>query len=150
MTDATVSPSVTPAASGLMAPDARTRRRNRAEKRFRAYGLTAIVIGLLFLAVLLGAIVSKGSGAYQQTFLNVPVYLDPAKLDKKGDGNLEDIKKVSTFGYAPLIQDGLLSTVQDAGIDTPLTKSKDMKNLLSASAAAAGAGFRDRKPRPDR
>jgi len=141
MTDATVSPSVTPAASGLMAPDARTRRRNRAEKRFRAYGLTAIVIGLLFLAVLLGAIVSKGSGAYQQAFLNVPVYLDPAKLDKKGDGNLEDIKKVSTFGYAPLIQDGLLSTVQHAGIATPLTKSKDMKNLLSASAAAEVRDF---------
>ncbi|HAR53310.1 MAG TPA: phosphate ABC transporter, permease protein PstA, partial [Roseovarius nubinhibens] len=31
---------------------------------------------------------------------------------------------------------GLLSEVQKSGIETPLTKSKDMKNLLSASAAA--------------
>jgi len=135
MTDATATPQAAPATS-LVAADARTQKRNRAERRFRAYGMAAILTGLFFLVVLVSSILYNGVGAFQQSFVNVPVYLDPAKLDKNGTGDIEEIKKVSTFGYAPLIQDGLLSEVQKSGIETPLTKSKDMKNLLSASAAA--------------
>lgn len=135
MTDATATPHAAPATS-LVAADARTQKRNRAERRFRAYGMAAILTGLFFLVVLVSSILYNGVGAFQQSFVNVPVYLDPAKLDKNGTGDIEEIKKVSTFGYAPLIQDGLLSEVQKSGIETPLTKSKDMKNLLSASAAA--------------
>lgn len=120
----------------LIVPDARTRRRNRAEARFRIYGLIAIVTGLVFLAALLGTIVWNGAGAFQQSFVTTSVYLDPAKLDKKGERNLDDIKKASTFAYAPLIQAGLLAEVENLGIDTPLAKAKEMKNLLSASASA--------------
>ncbi|MEP6066246.1 MAG: phosphate ABC transporter permease PstA [Paracoccaceae bacterium] len=120
----------------LMKPDARTRKRNAAERRFRAYGLTAIGAGILLLIVLLTTILSNGLGAFQQTFIDVPVYLDPAKLDKKGQRNIDDIKKASTFAYTPLIQDAVLKQVQDAGIETPFEKRKDMKSLISASAAA--------------
>ena len=120
----------------LTDPDTRTQRRNAAEKRFRAYGIAAIAAGILFLVVLLTAIVSNGIGAFQQTFITVSVYLDPAKLDKKGEGNIEDIKKVSTFGYNPLIQNAVFQAVQDAGLETSFEKSKDMKALISASAAA--------------
>jgi phosphate transport system permease protein len=122
--------------ASLTVQDKRTKKRAAAEKRFRAYGLTAIGIGVLFLIVLLTAIISNGTGAFTQTFVNVPVYLDPAKLDKKGNGNIDDIKKVSTFGYNPLVQKAVLKQVEDAGIETPLKKSKEMKALISASAAA--------------
>ncbi|MBE1281805.1 MAG: phosphate ABC transporter permease PstA [Rhodobacteraceae bacterium] len=125
-----------PQSVSLTEPDARTKKRNAAEKRFRAYGIAAIGAGLFFLVVLLFAIVSNGMGAFQQTFINVPVYLDPAKLDKKGERNIDDIKKVSTFGYNPLIQKAVFDAVQEAGIETPLEKTKDMKALISASAAA--------------
>ncbi len=125
-----------PARRSLTTLDDRTRRRNRAETRFRAYGIAAIATGLLFLAILLGSILFNGVGAFHQTFIKVPVYLDPAKLDKGGERQVEDIKKVSTFGYKPLIQQGLFDAVQEAGIDTPLESAKDMKQLLSASAAA--------------
>ena len=135
MTDATATPQGKPATS-LVAADARTQKRNNAERRFRAYGMAAILTGLFFLVVLVTSILYNGVGAFQQSFVNVPVYLDPAKLDKNGTGDIEDIKKVSTFGYSPLIQNGLLATIQERGIETGLTKSKDMKNLLSASAAA--------------
>lgn len=137
MTDAAApSTGAAPAAGDLLALDDRTRRRNRAEARFRIYGLTAIATGLLFLVILLVTIIGNGTGAFQQAFLKVPVYLDPAKLDKNGTGNIEDIKKVSTFGYAPLLQQGLLDAVQDAGVETELSKAKDMKNLLSPSGPA--------------
>ncbi len=125
-----------PKSGSLHEIDARTKKRNAAEKRFRMYGVAAIATGIIFLLVLLFAILSNGLGAFQQTFISVPVYLDEAKLDKKGNRNIDDIKKVSTFGYNPLIQKAVLKAVEDAGIETPLKKSKNMKALISASAAA--------------
>lgn len=122
--------------TSLAAPDARTRRRNRAETRFRTYGIAAIATGLFFLVVLLGTIVWNGAGAFQQSFVTVPVHLDPAKLDKNGNRDPDEIKKVSTFGYAPLIQQGLFNEIAANGIDTALSKPKDMKNLLSPAAPA--------------
>jgi phosphate transport system permease protein len=62
------------------------------------------------------------------------------KLDKKGNRDIEDIKKVSTFGYAPLLQAGFEQKVADLGIATDL-KPKDMANLLSKDAAATLRDF---------
>ncbi|MDO6584574.1 phosphate ABC transporter permease PstA [Salipiger sp. 1_MG-2023] len=122
--------------TSLTVADARTKRRNATEKRFRIYGLSAICAGMFFLVVLMSAILSNGLGAFQQTFIEVPVYLDPAKLDKQGGRDPEQLAKVSTFGYAPLVQNGLFQLVNDAGIETPYDSAKDMKALISASAAA--------------
>ena len=120
----------------LYASDARTRRRNAAEKRFRIYGMIAVGIGLAFVVALLGVILVNGTRGFQQTYLTVPVYLDPAKLDKKGERKLEDIKKVSTFGYSPLIDNAIQKILADRGIDGTFEKPKEYRALLSASAAA--------------
>jgi phosphate transport system permease protein len=141
MTDASLNPSEPRRKVSLTETDARTKRRNAAEARFRMYGIAAIAAGLIFLVVLLTSILSNGIGAFQQTFITTEVFLDPAKLDKKGARNLDDIKKVSTFGYTPLIQNALLREVEEAGIETPLTKRKHMKALISASAAAQVRDF---------
>jgi phosphate transport system permease protein len=121
--------------ASLLQPDARTRRRNAAETRFKAYGIVAIAIGLLMLMTLVFNIVTRGAGAYQQTFVTLEVELLADKLDKKGNGNLEDIKKVSTFGYAPLLKNAFTAKMADAGIETDL-KSKKLVGILSKSAAA--------------
>ncbi|MDH3915143.1 MAG: DUF3333 domain-containing protein, partial [Chromatiales bacterium] len=42
------------------------RRRYRAEKRFRAYGLISVVVGILFLFVLMASILAKGYPAFRQ------------------------------------------------------------------------------------
>jgi len=141
MTDASVNSSEPRRKVSLTETDERTKRRNAAEARFRMYGIAAIAAGLVFLVVLLTTILSNGTGAFQQTFITTEVYLDPSKLDKKGQRNIDDIKKVSTFGYAPLVQNALLKEVTDAGIETPLTKRKHMKALISASAAAQVRDF---------
>ena len=125
----------TPAKGSLLIQDARTRKRNAAERRFKFYGALAIVVGLLMLAVLLVNIVSRGAGAFQQTYVTLPVELSAAKLDKKGTGNLEDIKKVSTFGYAGLLNAAFEAKIAAAGIQTDL-KAKEMAGLLSDGAAA--------------
>ena len=105
-----------PRGRSLFAPDARTARRNRAEARFRAFGVAATAAGVLFLGVLLLSILWNGAGAFQQTFITTSVTLDPAKLDKQGERRIEDIKKVSTFAYAPLVQGALLDQVGAHGI----------------------------------
>lgn len=136
MTDATFTGESPKRHGSLTASDVRTKRRNASEKRFRIYGLAAIGAGLFFLVVLLSAIISNGIGAFQQTFIQVPVYLDPATLDKNGNRDPADLAKVSTFGYTPLIQTGLYQLVRDAGIETDYEDAGDMKALISASAAA--------------
>ena len=121
--------------NSLLRQDARTVKRNRAETRFKAYGIAAIAVGLLMLLILLTTIIGRGTGAFQQTFLTLDVQLLEAKLDKKGNRDLEDIKKVSTFGYAPLMAAALEKKVADTGIETGL-KPKDMAAILSKDAAA--------------
>ena len=121
--------------SSLLQLDARTRTRNAAETRFKAYGMIAIAFGLLMLSILVFNIVTRGAGAYQQTFVALEVELLAGKLDKKGDRNLDDIKKVSTFGYTPLLSNALEAKVAELGIETDL-KAKKMVGILSKSAAA--------------
>jgi len=119
----------------LLEPDARTVKRNRAEARFKAYGIAAVAVGLLMLAILLTTIISRGAGAFQQTFLTLNVQLLEEKLDKTGNRDIEEIKKVSTFGYAPLMAAALDAKVAKAGITTDL-KPKEMGAIISKDAAA--------------
>ena len=119
----------------LFVASAQTKRRATAEKRFHMLGLTAIFIALSMLAILMTTIVAKGSGAFQQSFITLDVALLEAKLDKKGTRNPDNLKKVTTFGYAPLIKAALERVVVARGIETDLT-SKDMAAIVSKSAAA--------------
>jgi phosphate transport system permease protein len=125
----------------LFTPDARTTRRNRAERRFRAYGLAAIVIGLLFLALLLGTILRNGVPAFTQSFITLEVELVESKLDKNGNRDPDEMAKVSTFGYAPLLDAALEAALAGQGIDNPFAKPKELRPLLSASAAAQVRDF---------
>jgi len=55
----------------LVAQDARTKRRNAAEARFKAYGMLAIGVGLFFLVVLAFSIIRSGIPAFTETVLSV-------------------------------------------------------------------------------
>ncbi|UWS05588.1 phosphate ABC transporter permease PstA [Phaeobacter inhibens] len=122
-------------AGSLLQQSDRTRKRNAAERRFRGYGIAAITVGLLMLAVLVFTIVSRGTGAFQQTLITLDVELLESKLDKSGTRDLDAIKKVTTFGYAPLIKNAVQAKVAELGIDTDL-KAKAMAGILSKNAAA--------------
>ncbi|WP_412550403.1 phosphate ABC transporter permease PstA [Shimia sp. MIT910701] len=135
MTEATQNTGAVAPQGSLHTLDARTKRRNAAEGRFKLYGMIAIGIGLLMLVTLLYTILSKGTGAFTQTFVSMEVELLESKLDKSGERDLEKIKKVTTFGYAPLIKSAFEKTVEANGIETDL-KSKDMAKILSKSAAS--------------
>ena len=126
---------MTDATSSILVPDAHTKKRNAAETRFKLYGLAAIGVGLAMLILLMVTIIGNGVGAFQQTFVTLNVELLESKLDKKGNRDPEDLKKVTTFGYAPLINNAFATATKDGGIETKL-KAKDQAALLSKSAAA--------------
>ena len=87
----------------LLRQDGRTQKRNAAERRFQIYGMIAVSIAVLALVFLLTSIVRNGIGAFSQTFITLDVVLAEDKLDKTGNRDRDEMAKVSTFGYAPLI-----------------------------------------------
>ncbi len=75
------------------------KRRYRAERRFRFYGLAAIVISLVFLALLFVSIAAKGYTAFWQTFIRLPIHFDPQVLQQDTLVNAD---------YAALVRAALL------------------------------------------
>ena len=119
----------------LLTVNALTRKRNAAEKRFKAYGLGAIIVAMIALALLLTSVVSTGSSAFKQTYATITVPLPAAKLDKSGTRDLAVMKKVTTIGYASLLRDGMVATVEELGIATDLN-AKTIGKMLSKEASA--------------
>ena len=111
----------------------KTKNRNAAERRFRIYGILAISIGLLMLLVLASTIILRGTSAFQQTFITLNVDLLESKLDKKGNRNVDDIKKVSTFGYSPILVNAMKRALEKHEISTSL-KKKALGGIISKSA----------------
>jgi phosphate transport system permease protein len=60
----------------------RLKKRHAAETRFRMYGRVAIIVALSFLVLLLGRIGMQGYSTFTTHTLSLPVYLDPARIDR--------------------------------------------------------------------
>lgn len=138
MTDVTVfgNPAVPAKGKSLLALDERTRRRNNAEARFRLMGKIAVAIGIVALIGLLLSILSNGLSSFQQTYITLNVNLDAAVLDKAGDRKPENIAKVSTFGYAPIIEKALRDAMAQKGITIDGMNAKAAAELISNEAPA--------------
>lgn len=139
MTDMTVSsnaPLASAQAKSLLTLDDRTRRRNAAEKRFRMMGLVGVTIGIVTLVFLLGSILLNGLSSFQQTYVRLDVFLDPARLDKAGTRDPAEIAKVTTFGYAPLIEKALSDSMAAKGVLGEGVSVKAAAELISKEAPA--------------
>ena len=108
---------------------ARLKRRYRAEMRFKAYGLLAVGLGLLFLATLLTSIVGNGYTAFLQTFVALEVTLDRETVDPKGDGSIESLR---LGNYNTVIRDALQAQFPDV---TGRSDRRALADLVSAGAA---------------
>ena len=67
--------------------------RQAREKRFRLYGLTAIVLGLSFVATLFFSIVSQGYTAFTQTMIVLEISFDPKIMGISDPSDPQDIAK---------------------------------------------------------
>ncbi|MFZ1661576.1 MAG: DUF3333 domain-containing protein, partial [Paracoccaceae bacterium] len=134
MTDASIDVGAQVRRSSLLSQDEHTRKRNRSETRFRAYGLTAITVAILLLAILLVSIFSNGLSAFRQTNISFSLELPADTLDKAGNRNAEEMKAVTTVGYSKVIAAGFVDALAANGVETVGLKPKQILGMLSESA----------------
>ena len=86
------------------------KKRYARERRFRLYGLVAILASLSFLAMLIVTITKNGLPAFQQTFIQLDVTLDSKTL---GLGDNPDISQLRKANYNGVIKNALLAQFPD-------------------------------------
>ena len=79
-------------------------KRYRSERRFKLYGLSAIVASLVFLALLFASIIGNGYTAFWQTFIRLDIYFDPQVINKDN---------LSRADYAGLVKNSLHNLFPD-------------------------------------
>jgi phosphate transport system permease protein len=104
------------------------RKRYRAERRFRFYGLLAIVASMVFLSLLFISIIGNGYTAFQQTFLELEVFFDPEILDEQS---------LATADYQGLVKKSLREMFPDA------KGRRDKRQLYSIVSSGASFQLRD-------
>jgi phosphate transport system permease protein len=109
-------------------------KRKAAEKRFKAYGMAAIVMGMIFLIILFGSIISKGYTAFVQTYIHLEVFLDPAEIDPQGNQEREVLSRAN---YGGLVK----STMREMFPD--VTSRGEKRNLYSIISSGAQYQLRD-------
>ena len=97
----------------LHSVDARTKKRNAAEKRFQAYGIAAISIGLIFLVVLAIAIIRSGLPAFTHTVLDIEMTVTQEEFDAA------EAELFKTAVYSGYFNTALQKQLTDRGIDVP-------------------------------
>ncbi len=104
------------------------KRRYRAEKRFRAYGVISISIGLIALVGLFYEVISNGVGAFRQTYIQLEVHFDPDVLEIT---NVQDEEQLRLANYQGVIRKALLTR-----FDT-VKKRRDKRSLYSFISVGA-------------
>ncbi|WP_108481977.1 phosphate ABC transporter permease PstA [Oceaniglobus ichthyenteri] len=130
-----------PRAASLLVQNTRTRKRNAAETRFRIYGRLALGLGIVALILLLSSIIGDGASSFRQTFVTLDVELAEDRLDRSGTRDIDTIKKVTTFGYAPLIRNALAVEMAGQGIVIDGLSPKDAADIISKEATAKLRNF---------
>ncbi len=67
--------------------EASVRRRYAKERRFRLYGILAVLFGLAFLLLLFANVLWHGASAFRQTELMLPMHVTAELVDPLGDGS---------------------------------------------------------------
>ncbi|RZJ96442.1 MAG: DUF3333 domain-containing protein, partial [Brevundimonas sp.] len=112
------------------------RRRHAREARFKFYGRLAIGVAIAFLVILLGRIVQQGHTAFWTHSVTVPVYMDPARIDRSYPAGAN---------YELMVAEQILDRwgVQDDAEDS---RALEMKTLLSSEVKFIAAAMVTKNP----
>jgi len=110
------------------------KKRYAAERRFKLYGISAVVIALFFVVLLFSTIISNGYPAFTQTMVKLDVTLYEQDIDPDGT---RDPEILSNANYRKLVRLALFDLF-------PEVKSRSDKRKLS-SMISSGAAFALRK-----
>ena len=100
------------------------KKRYRAEKRFKFYGLTSVILAILFVLFLVNVIFSKGKGAFSRTTISVEVDFNTEKLELKNNPTNE---KIQDTDFYDLSIESLLNVYKTKG----LKEEKDLIRIFS-------------------
>jgi phosphate transport system permease protein len=100
------------------------KKRYRAEKRFKFYGLTSVILAILFVLFLVNVIFSKGKGAFSRTTISVEVDFNTEKLELKNNPTNEEIQDTDFYD---LSIESLLNVYKTKG----LKEEKDLIRIFS-------------------
>ena len=137
--------SMTPAAapkkkSSLSVLDARTRKRNAAETRFRMYGMSAIAVGLLFLVFLFASILRSGLPAFTHTVMQIEFILTQEQFDTA------ESKMLKTGEYQKIFVKALTEQLDASGLDVGFD-NKAIKRIVGKPGGTIRSFFLEN---PDR
>lgn len=110
------------------------KKRYRAEKRFRAYGIAAILFGLACLVILFTDIIGKGHSAFLQSYVQLEVTFDPERL-YIDDPN--DPAQIASADYQGIIKQALREQFPEA------TGRRDKRALYALVSNGAGFSLRE-------
>ena len=105
------------------------KKRYAAERRFKTVGLLSIALGTLFLIVLLVSITTKGYTAFQQTYVKLDVFLDPAVIDPDNTKDPTIIRKGDYNGLIKATLRGMFPDVEGR------KQKRELYKLVSNGAA---------------
>jgi phosphate transport system permease protein len=109
-------------------------KRYRAEKRFKAYGVAAILFGLACLVILFTDIIGKGHSAFLQTYVYVEVNYDADALDIS---NVNDPQQLAIADYSAIVKSALREQFTDA------KSRKQRRNLYGLVSNGASFTLRE-------
>ncbi len=84
--------------------EAGLKRRYRAERRFRFYGLFSVVLALAFLSFLFISIVGNGYTAFKQTYVKLDIEFDASVIDPEGNRSPTTL---ASANYGRLVKDSI-------------------------------------------
>lgn len=111
------------------------RRRYRAEMRFRAYGLSAVLVGIAFVAFLFVTIIQKGYTAFEQTVILLDVTYAAEDLDPAGQRSRPDLEAAD---YQVPLRAALRRQFPD------VTGRQDLRRLYGLVSTAGEVTLRER------
>ena len=83
-----------------MTKEQRLKKRYRAEKRFKMYGLFSVSLAVIFVLILVQNIFSKGSSAFSRTMIEVAVNYDSSLLELDSPINQNSLKDADFYDLA--------------------------------------------------
>lgn len=106
-----------------------TKNRYKAERRFKAFGLAAILFALGFLAIMLVSITINAVPAFTQTYIQLHVEYNADIIDKD---NGRDPKQIAKADFQKIMRDAIYAQFPD------VTKRKPKKKLKKIISSEAG------------
>jgi phosphate transport system permease protein len=113
----------------------RLRRRYRADRRFRIYGVAAACVSVAVLVLLLGTIFMDGKGAFFRTVITLDVNYDAELIDPDGERSPDTLARAS---YMLLVKQALRTRFPDVG------GRREKRKLYALVSVGAGDMLRER------